>query len=231
MSDAAPTPAGPAIAVLSSGGLDSAILVAESLKTHEAVWPLYVRSGLVWEKTELHYLSEFLKRIRCPTLRPPQTLELPVSDLYGAHWSLTGNNVPDAQSPDEAVYLPGRNVLLLAKSLLWCHLHGVTAVALAVLKGNPFPDATPEFFAACQNLVNAAVNGHVEVLRPYDKMSKKEVMLRGRGLPLEWTFSCIQPIGGKHCGRCNKCAERRRGFVAAGIADKTEYASGDSCTR
>ncbi|HEV3120121.1 MAG TPA: 7-cyano-7-deazaguanine synthase, partial [Gemmataceae bacterium] len=201
MSNAAPTSAQPAIAVLTSGGVDSAILLAESRKSRAAVWPLYVRSGLAWEEAELHHLTKFIERIASPALRPLQILELPVADLYGAHWSLTGANVPDAQSPDEAVYLPGRNLLLLAKSLLWCHLHGVAAVALAVLKGNPFSDATAEFFEACQNMVNASVNGHVQVLRPYDKLTKREVVLRGKGLPLALTFSCIRPTGGKHCGQ------------------------------
>jgi len=48
-----------------------------------------------------------------------------------------------ADTPDDAVFLPGRNVLLLSKAMLWCHLHGVEEVALAPLESNPFPDATP----------------------------------------------------------------------------------------
>src|SRR2546423_14013466 len=138
MSNAALTSAQPAIAVLTSGGVDSAILLAESLKSHAPVWPLYIRSGLAWEEAELHYLSRFLGKIACPGLQPLQVLELPVADLYGAHWSLTGKNVPDAHSPDEAVFLPRRDLLPLAKSLLWCHVHGFAADALAVLRGNPF---------------------------------------------------------------------------------------------
>ena len=47
---------------------------------------------------------------------------------------------------------------------------------------------------------------------------------RGRGMPLGETFSCLRPVGGRHCGRCNKCAERRAGFGAAGMTDPTEYA-------
>jgi 7-cyano-7-deazaguanine synthase len=33
-------------------------------------------------------------------------------------------------------------------------------------------------------------------------------------------------VGERHCGRCNKCAERRKAFADAGIADGTPYASG-----
>jgi 7-cyano-7-deazaguanine synthase len=146
-----------------------------------------------------------------------------VADLYGDHWSVTGRGVPGADTPDEAVFLPGRNVLLLSKAILWCHLHGVPAVALAPLESNPFPDATPAFFTAYQNVVNAAVGGSVRVLRPYLGLPKTEVMRRGRDLPLGLTFSCIRPAGDRHCGACNKCAERRRAFAGAGMSDPTEY--------
>jgi 7-cyano-7-deazaguanine synthase len=218
-------PAAPsALAVLVSGGLDSAILVGESLRTHAAVYPLYVRCGLSWEPVELRHLRSYLDAIRGPALRPLTVLEMPVADLYGEHWSLTARGVPGADSPDEAVFLPGRNVLLLAKALLWCHLRGVAAVALAPLESNPFPDATPAFFAAYQDVVNQAVGGSVRVLCPYLGLHKTEVMRRGRDLPLGLTFSCIRPAGGRHCGACNKCAERRRAFADAGMTDPTDYA-------
>jgi 7-cyano-7-deazaguanine synthase len=128
------------------------------------------------------------------------------------------------------VFLPGRNVLLLAKGLLWCHLHQVPAVALGLLGANPFPDATPRFFTAYQDAVNQAVGGRACVVRPYAGLNKQEVLLRGRGLALELTFSCIQPAAGRHCGVCNKCAERRRAFAQAGFRDPTMYHREDACT-
>ncbi len=211
------------LAVLISGGLDSAILLGESLRDHPAVHPLYVRHGLVWEPAELRALERFLAAVRTPALRPLQVLDMPVRDLYGDHWSVTGRGVPDEASPDEAVFLPGRNVLLLAKGILWCHLNRVPALAMAPLESNPFPDATAAFFTAYQDAVNRAVGGTVRVLRPYAHLGKTEVMRRGLGLPLELTFSCIRPEDGRHCGRCNKCAERRRAFAEAGLPDPTTY--------
>jgi 7-cyano-7-deazaguanine synthase len=214
---------GGGLAVLISGGLDSAILLGEALREEAAVHPLYVRNGLSWEAVELRHLQRFLEALTGPRLRPLQILELPVADLYGPHWSITGKDVPGPDAPDEAVYLPGRNVLLLAKSLLWCHLHGVPAVALGSLASNPFPDATPEFFAAYQDAVNGAVGGSVQVRRPFAGASKTAVMRRGAALPLHLTFSCIRPVNGRHCGLCNKCAERRRAFAEAGMRDRTDY--------
>ena len=101
-----------------------------------------------------------------------------------------------------------------------------TAVALATLGSNPFPDATPAFFDGYQDVVNRAIRGSVRILRPYAGLSKAEVMHRGRGLPLELTFSCIRPEAGRHCGACNKCEERRVAFAEAGLEDRTDYAAG-----
>jgi 7-cyano-7-deazaguanine synthase len=208
-----------------SGGLDSAVLLAESARAYPAVHPLYVRTGLLWEPVELAHLERFLTAIRVPALRPLTILEQPVADLYGNHWSLSGVGTPAAASPDEDVFLPGRNVLLLSKSLLWCHLHNIPEVAMAPLAANPFPDATPEFFADFAAAVNRAVNGAVRVIRPYAHFHKTDVLRRGAGFPLEHTFSCIRPAStGEHCGRCNKCYERQEGFRAAGIPDPTQYA-------
>jgi 7-cyano-7-deazaguanine synthase len=114
-------------------------------------------------------------------------------------------------------------VLLLAKSLLWCHLNGVPAIALGSLQTNPFPDATPAFFRGMQDIVNKAVKGRVEVRLPFGGMKKVEVMALGKGLPLEHTLSCASPVDGLHCGRCSKCGERRDAFRDAGMADPTGY--------
>ena len=54
-------------------------------------------------------------------------------------------------------------------------------------------------------------------------MNKQQVMAAARGVPLELTFSCISPVRGLHCGRCNKCAERRAAFRDAGLTDRTAY--------
>jgi 7-cyano-7-deazaguanine synthase len=227
----APPAADPtSLAVLVSGGLDSAVLLAESLGCNSTVLPLYIRFGLSWESAELRYLRRFLEAAQHPTLRPLVVLEQPVGDLYGRHWSITGQGVPGADTPDDAVFLPGRNVLLLAKAMLWCHLHGVQALALAPLEGNPFPDATPAFFAALETVVNQAVGGQVRLFQPYRGLAKADVLRRGQNLPLRWTFSCIRPAAGlfgeRHCGECNKCAERQRAFGAAGLPDPTDYAGG-----
>ena len=214
-----------ALAVLVSGGLDSAILLGEAVRHYSTVHPIYVRVGSYWEPTEQVYLQRFLTALASPALRPLTVLSQPIQDVYGPHWSLTGENVPGADTSDDAVFLPGRNVLLLAKPLLWCHLHHVPALATAPLASNPFPDASALFYDGFAGMVNQAVTGSVRVLRPYADLGlhKSDVLHRGRGMPLQHTFSCIRPVNGLHCGRCNKCAERQHGFADANMPDPTTY--------
>jgi 7-cyano-7-deazaguanine synthase len=150
--------------------------------------------------------------------------DLPLRDLYGAHWSLSGQNVPDNASRDDAVYLPGRNALLLLKPAIWCQMRGLRQLALGVLASNPFSDATAAFCDCFTALVRQATGGELQVLRPFATLQKREVMLLGANLPLELTFSCIAPANGLHCGRCNKCAERQAAFALVNRPDPTRYA-------
>jgi 7-cyano-7-deazaguanine synthase len=213
-----------AVAALTSGGVDSAILVAEMLRHHRDVHPIYVRFGLAWEAAEEANLRRFLATLAEPTPRPLVVLDVPTAPVYGSHWSVSGEDVPDARTADDAVYLPGRNLLLLSLPAVWCALHAVETIALGTLKGNPFPDATDDFFADFAALAGRGMGHAFEVVTPFARLTKADVLELGRNLALEHTFSCIDPDDGRHCGRCNKCAERRTGFAAAGIEDATVYA-------
>jgi 7-cyano-7-deazaguanine synthase len=214
----------PPLAVLTSGGVDSAVLVADVARQGWAVQPLYIRFGLAWEATEETHLRRFLDALPA-NLRPHPlvVLDFPVADVYGAHWSVSGEDVPDETTADSAVYLPGRNLLLLAKSSVWCALHHVEAIALGTLKGNPFADSGPEFLSLFGELVQLGLDRPLEVRTPFAGLTKAQVLELGRDLLLQYTFSCIAPVADRHCGRCNKCAERRDGFAQAGIEDHTVY--------
>ena len=215
---------GPAIGVLASGGLDSCILLSRLIADGRIVQPFYVRAGLWWEEEELRHLKRYLNRVACERLRELVIFDLPLADVYGPHWSVTGDRVPDQATADDAVYLPGRNLLLLMKPAVWCQLHGVGEIALATLAGNPFSDASDDFFAAYEAALNRSAGANIKIVRPFAKLQKREVMRLGREDPLEETFSCISPIRGLHCGRCNKCAERKAAFVSAEMKDPTNYA-------
>lgn len=212
------------VAVLTSGGLDSAILTDYFLKKGETVQPLYVQNGHVWERTEFLWLKRFLKAISHKCLKPLVVLSLPTLDLYENHWSITGKHVPSASSNDEKVYLPGKNLLLISKVAVFCALKKIPNLALGPLKTNPFPDAKPSFFKSIEKACSEGLNYRLRILAPFFRLSKKEVMKLGQNLPLHLTFSCLAPKGLRHCGCCNKCAERKTAFRQAHVVDRTLYA-------
>jgi 7-cyano-7-deazaguanine synthase len=219
-----PAPQFETIGVLASGGLDSSILIGHLLGERRRVQPFYIRTGLFWQSGELTGLERFLGAVATDYLAELVVLELPLVDLYDGHWSLTGEEIPGAESPDEAVFLPGRNALLVVKAAVWCQLRGIGELALAPLGTSPFEDASSAFLRDFEAAINRGSPRPVRLSRPFGELNKRQVMALGRSLPLELTFSCIAPVAGLHCGRCNKCAERRAAFRDAGMEDWTVYA-------
>jgi len=212
--------------VLLSGGIDSAVLLGQLLERGGLVQPLHIRSDLVWQREEHASVRRLVAALACSRLAPLVTLHLPLADLYGpCHWSVTGHLAPDAASPDEAVYLPARNALLLVKAAVWCRLNGVPTLALGCLGNSPFVDATDDFLRRFQEVINDPPPAAVRIIRPFAGLDKRDVMELGRELPLELTFSCISPAGGIHCGGCNKCGERRAAFDSIEAPDLTPYAA------
>jgi 7-cyano-7-deazaguanine synthase len=212
------------VAVLTSGGLDSAVLLAD-LARETVVHPVYVEAGLAWEHQEKRALATYLSALARPNVKPLTVLEMPVRSLYGAHWSTTGEGVPGADEPDSAVYLPGRNVLLIGVTAVWCALHETGTIAIGSLNDNPFPDATPRFFEDYGQLLSDALGHELRVIAPYRWRHKAEIIAAFPDLPFELTLTCMNPRNGRHCGACNKCSERREAFREAGVADKTPYAA------
>ncbi len=211
------------VAVLASGGLDSAILIHGFLKKNWLVQPVYIANGHVWESVEMRHLKRFLQAIRSKRLRPLRILALPTRDLYKGLWAITGKRTPGAKSHAQAVYLPGRNILLLAKAGVFCTQHRIPRIAMGSLKTNPFPDANLKFLKIYEQAFSMGLNFELKILTPFLKSTKNQVMRRGAALPLHLTFSCIKPRSSRHCGRCNKCQERKLAFREAGIKDLTPY--------
>ena len=212
-------------AVLLSAGLDSAVLAASEARSSH-VHPIYISAGMAWEPEELATLEHLLLSPPFATLAPLAQLTFTVRDLYPpTHWALRGEP-PAFDTPDEDVYLTGRNIMLLTKAGIYCAQHGIARIALGPLAGNPFPDATPAFFDSMARALSLGLAQSIRIDAPFAGKHKAEVIAMGLdlGVPLELTLSCMNPKGGLHCGVCSKCRERRDAFNEAGVADRTRYA-------
>ena len=209
--------------VLVSGGIESSVLLNDALGRYDQVVPLYIRNHLRWEDTETFCLKNFVRGLRQNNLKPLVILDLTMRDLYESHWSITGIKIPSGKSQDSSVYLPGRNIIFLSKAACFAAMKGISVIEIGVLSGNPFPDSTKAFFKKVSAVLSIGLNTEIEVKAPFQKMKKEDVIAHGRKLPLEFTFSCLNPKGYEHCGECNKCVERKKAFFAAGVFDKTKY--------
>jgi 7-cyano-7-deazaguanine synthase len=209
------------------------VLLADETARADVVQPIYVSVGLAWEEAER---ATAVRLLAAPPLagrvRPMASLSVDMRDVYAAsHWAMTGA-APAYHTPDEDVYLAGRNVILLGKAGVFAAAAGLDRLAIGTLAHNPFPDATPDFRTAMARALSLGCAHELEVAAPFAHMSKAEVIKLGARLgdPFELTLSCMSPAGmhrpgeALHCGTCSKCRERHDAFVEAGIADPTVYA-------
>ena len=232
--------------MLFSGGLDSAVLVADaacakaSAASAEAsasqgsgssargarVVPIYISVGFAWEEEERAMARRlFAAPPLAGAVEPLVELRFDMRDIFPAsHWAVRGEP-PAFDTPDEDVYLDGRNVILLSKASVYMARHEIPRVLIGPLAGNPFPDATPSFFAAMARALSLGLAHPIAIEAPFAALHKSDVIRRGveLGVPLELTLSCMQPKDGLHCGRCSKCRERRDAFHEAGVDDPTSY--------
>jgi 7-cyano-7-deazaguanine synthase len=213
------------VAVLFSAGLDSAVLAAAEAR-HATVYPIYVSCGLAWEGEELAAAGRLLATAAYAGVQPVTRMTFTVADLYPAtHWALRGTP-PAFDTPDEDVYLLGRNVVLLSKAAIHCAQRRIPRLVIGTLAGNPFPDATDDFFTILARALSLGLAHDISIEAPFMHMHKGEVIRLGHelGVPLKLTLSCMNPRNGLHCGECSKCRERRDAFREAGIDDTTRYA-------
>ncbi len=220
-------PAMSASAVLLSGGLDSAVLLALERETSSRVVPIHVRSGLAWEDAEARTIARLLAAAPFTgRIDPVVTLTMDIREVYPAtHWAITGHP-PAYDTPDEDVYLEGRNIILIAKAAVLCARLRIERLALGPLAGNPFPDATPEFFETMARAMSLGLARPFTIATPLATLHKEDVVRLGQRLavPLDLTLSCMNPSNDRHCGKCSKCRERHDAFMALGMSDPTRYA-------
>jgi 7-cyano-7-deazaguanine synthase len=220
-------------AVLFSGGLDSAVLLAYVLARRasgDETVALHVGVGFAWEAEERAMIARLFTRAPfAGNTAAPVALDFDMRDVFSAsHWAVRGEP-PAFDTPDEDVFIDGRNVILLSKAAVYAAktaARGSTiTLSLGTLAGNPFPDATPAFFAAMSRALSLGLDAVIAVEAPFAGWHKADVIRRGveLGVPLELTLSCMQPKDGLHCGRCSKCRERRDAFREAGVPDPSSY--------
>ena len=131
-------------------------------------------------------------------------------------------------------YVPARNTIFLSLALGLAEASGARDIFIGVnaLDYSGYPDCRPEFIADFEKLANQATKAGVEgdrftIHAPLQHMSKADIASEATrlGLDVAMSHSCYDPLpDGRHCGRCDACRLRAKGFAEAGLKDPTEYA-------
>jgi 7-cyano-7-deazaguanine synthase len=131
-------------------------------------------------------------------------------------------------------YVPARNTIFLSLALGWAEASGARSIFIGVnaLDYSGYPDCRPDFIAGFERLANIATKAGIEgdafsIQAPLLRLSKAEIATEAHRLGLDagLSWSCYDPAGGRHCGLCDSCRLRAKGFAEAGLADPTLYST------
>lgn len=131
-------------------------------------------------------------------------------------------------------YVPARNTIFLSLTLGFAEVTGARDIFIGVnaLDYSGYPDCRAEFIAAFETMAGLATKAGVEgapvrINTPLQHMTKADIARAADrlGLDVGLSWSCYDPTpAGIHCGQCDSCRLRARGFAEAGLPDPTVYA-------
>lgn len=225
--------------VLLSGGLDSATVLAMASAQGFACDCLSFRYGQR-HAVELAAAERVATAQRAASWR---VVDVDLRALGGS--SLVGAGAVPKHRDERAMatggvpstYVPARNTVFLSFALALAEVIGARDLFFGAnaIDYSGYPDCRPAFVDAFEKLANVATKeGGFRVHAPLIAMTKADIIREGTKLGVDYalTWSCYDPqiVGDasgtpRACGACDSCALRRRGFVEAGVADPTAYAT------
>ena len=216
--------------VLLSGGLDSMVCAAIAREQGFSVIALTI------DYNQRHRV-ELKAATRIAAQLAERHIVLPLDLRAFGGSALTGDiDVPKdgAGGGIPVTYVPARNTIFLSLALGLAEASGARDIFVGVnaLDYSGYPDCRPEFIQQFEKLANLATKAGVEgdrftIHAPLQHLSKAEIAREAERLGLDagLSHSCYDPLpDGRHCGQCDACRLRSRGFAEAGIADPTAYA-------
>lgn len=216
--------------VLLSGGLDSMVCAGIAREQGYSVLALTV------DYNQRHSVELGAAR-RIAEMLAERHIVLPLDLRAFGGSALTSDIAVPKDGLGEGIpvtYVPARNTIFLSLALGFAEASGARDLFIGVnaLDFSGYPDCRPEFVSAFQKLANLATKAGVEgegfrIHAPLQFMTKADIAQEAHRLGLDpaISHSCYDPLeDGRHCGTCDACRLRRKGFDEAGLVDPTVYA-------
>lgn len=230
--------------VLLSGGLDSCTVLTWALAHFNHV------EAVSLDYAQRHsYELDCAKAICVSYGVKHRIFDVPLLSLIGKS-SLTdrGLKVPESESVEKMskeipnTYVPARNIVFLSLLTAIGQAEGINHLCIGVnaLDYSGYPDCRLEFIDMFEAAINNGTKMGVEgtpffIHTPLIEKSKAEIikMADYYKAPLSMTMSCYNPvadvgpdgllIAAYHCGKCDSCLLRKKGFAESGLTDVTSY--------
>ncbi len=211
--------------VLVSGGLDSAICLAEAAQDYEVAM-LHINYG---QRTEARELKAFRDLARHYNVE--RTLVADITYLKEIGGSSLVDETMDVElgMPEDgasvpSTYVPFRNAHIMCVGVSWAEVNGAKALFIGAVEedSSGYPDCRAEFYEKFRAAAMAGTcdTTEIDIITPLIAMNKAAIVKRGveLGAPLHLTWSCYTESEAA-CGQCESCQLRLRGFAAAGMED------------
>lgn len=217
---------------LVSGGLDSMVSAARAVEDGHRLLALSI------DYNQRHRMELAAARRIAAHLGAERHIVLPI-DLSAFGGSALTDDIAVPKGGVEpgipVTYVPARNTIFLSLALGWAEAAGARDlyVGINALDYSGYPDCRPEFVTAFEEMAARATKAGVEgerfrVQAPLQHMTKADIVREAARLGLDagMSWSCYDPApGGLHCGLCDSCRLRAKGFDEAGLPDPTTYAA------
>ena len=220
-----------AIAVL-SGGLDCTVASSFYAKDYD-IHAITFNYGQKAFKQELNASKKICKKMGFShsVINLDWLAEISNSSLN------TSQDIPEVEFNDlddleksiktaSSVWVPGRNTVFTAIAASYAESIGAEIIIVGWDKeeANTFPDNSKEYLKSFNELFNVGSLIDIEIKAPAIDLDKYEIVKLGSKInaPMELSYSCYKG-NDIHCGVCESCMRRKRGFKKAKIEDLTIY--------
>lgn len=221
--------------ILLSGGLDSAVCLAQAVQETEVVKVLTFDYGqrsrekekkaarnlcshynLEHEIVPLDYLQRLTKTALVDKDNPiPQPGEEDLDDI-------TGRALETARQ----VWVPNRNGLFINIAACYAESLGADLIITGFNREEAatFPDNSPQFIEAINNSLAYSVLQKLQVKSFTQDLAKKEIVALGLKLqlPFQYIWSCYEEED-QLCGKCESCQRLKRALEANGVLNLIEF--------
>lgn len=216
--------------ILLSGGLDSAVSLADSVNKYELSLALFFNYGqksFEFEKISAEKLAEYYG-IKLEIIGLPWLKNITNTSLVNGNISipeLKANELDIKSVTEESmknVWIPNRNALFLNVAASYCDSFGYEKIIIGANKeeAQTFPDNSKEFITTVNQVLKFSTLVKPEVVAPLINLNKDEIIKLGYelNLPFNLIRSCYSSLS-EHCGKCESCQRLKRGLERLGLFD------------